>query len=266
MPKLLFACEALPPSSAAQAEPRPRIVTNMITNRWYLKTLAILSLAAIPACATSGVSSYESDPADLVSVENEILLAEPFGVVWDRLVGRLASSFFVINNIERESRLINASFSSQSPEEFVDCGETTRIYERGDEKTEYTYPVAASSSFRMAATAGNLNQFPVTYFVNRSTELDGRLNIYVAPTDADSTRVTVNARYVLTVSVTGEYVVENAFGTPRERGTMTPTDLTASFSTNEPSQTNFGTPAEPDMITCGSRGVLEEQIIDFTRP
>ncbi len=83
----------------------------------------LLALLVLGACATSGASYRQ--PATY-NIETERMLDTPFADVWDMYVAKLSESFFVINNISKDSRLINVSFSVDRPSEFVDCGHATR--------------------------------------------------------------------------------------------------------------------------------------------
>jgi hypothetical protein len=83
----------------------------------------------------------------------------------------------VINNISKDSRLINVSFSSNKPNDYVDCGQTSRRSNHpatGDQ--QFVYNVADSSSYNAGQDGTN-----VLWNLNRRTKLDGRANIYIAP-------------------------------------------------------------------------------------
>jgi hypothetical protein len=92
--------------------------------RWRVKgvrmnrkiIVLIIAMLAL-GCATQGISRhlyYENKP---VQVKNEIVVAKPYTQVWDIMVKEIAKSFFVINNIDKESRIINISFSTVLPSE-----------------------------------------------------------------------------------------------------------------------------------------------------
>jgi len=219
----------------------------------------------IAGCATPGTSNFGyTPPENSAKIRNEIVVNKPFDVVWDSFVHSLAKSFYVINNIDKQSRIINVSFSTDTPETYADCGTSTRTSSRGDETHTYKYNVASTSNFKVASRAGNHNQFPLTQFIVRRSSLDGRMNIYVAP-EGQNTRVSVNARYVLTVKVEGTYVAENLYGTPTARGALPAKTATSTFNTNQPSTTDWGTPEEPGSVTCQARGRLESDILQLTQ-
>ena len=117
--------------------------------------------------------------------------------------------FYVINNIERESRIINVSFNTNSPSDYVDCGRTRRTYTQGEKTETFDYAVADSSTYKMAGTK---QPHPATFSyanVRRTPKLEGRSNIYVAPdaSNPSSTVVSVNTRYIVTIKVYGEQLL-----------------------------------------------------------
>jgi len=218
----------------------------------------LIGLCFLVGCAAPGTSNLDYAAPTLHSVENERLIDRPFDEVWDSLVERLAKSFFVINNIEKESRIINVSIATKTPELYVDCGRSHRTYERGRERLSFDYDVAAASSYKAASVSG-LN--PVTLYVERRTSLDGRVNIYVAPRGDTQTLVTVNVRYVLTASMGGTYEAESPLGVPAGSGAIPASSMTVSFDTAVPGTENWGDAKEPLRITCCCTGELERQIL-----
>ena len=97
-------------------------------NRIICLLIPSLIIISLLGCATYPTSSYVYMPPNEVKYDNEAFVDKPFGVVWDELVEQLSKSFYVINNIEKASRIINVSFSTDTPEEYVDCGISTREY------------------------------------------------------------------------------------------------------------------------------------------
>ena len=169
----------------------------------------------------------------------------------------LAKSFFVVNNIEKESRLINVSFSTNSPEKYIDCGSTARTFTLGDEKQNYYYEVAADSSYKYGAGKSQNGAFSLVGYVDRTTKLEGRINIYVAPKD-ERTEVTVNTRYILTLSTGGRITAVNMYGQIVESKSLTPSSSDISFNTNQPNKSKEG-------IVCFSKGILEAEILEMAK-
>lgn len=233
--------------------------------RLKLTFILIVCIWIITGCATIGKSDYNSIQPEDIIIKNELILDEEFDVIWDRLVKKLASGFYVINNIDKSSRIINVSFASNTPEKYVDCGSTHRTYTRGSEIIEYDYKVASSSNFKMAAAGGVYGNLPVTYFINRKTSLDGRVNIYVAPIEK-GTLVTVNCKYVLTSKMDGLVQQENAFGTVIYSQQIPQQTSSITANTNLPGFADWGDYKNPVELKCVSLGVLESEILDFARP
>jgi len=232
------------------------------------KTILAALLAAlgllVTGCATVGVGSYSYEDPTPLEIENEVFVPMPFEQAWDKLVKELATQFYVINNIDKESRLINASFSSDRPEQYVTGGTTNREFRRKGAVELFSYDPAASSSYKTGWKWGQYNNLPSTGTFLRRTSLEGRANIYVAP-EGEGTRVTVNCRYVLTVDVTGTFVAENALGTPVQQGAVPSSSATASLSTNAPVRVNWGSPAEPSWVTFRSTGKFEKDILSILK-
>lgn len=158
------------------------------------------------SCATAPVSEYSYEKGVIREFPNELLVDRPFDEVWDDLVGELATTFYVINNIDKESRLLNVSFSeSNKPSKFIDCGKTRRSFELDGNLEVFKYDVADNSQYKL--TSGKVNGVNTWYYLNdRKTNLTGRANIYVAPTEDGTTKITVNARYVWGVTVTAQEI------------------------------------------------------------
>ena len=173
-----------------------------------MKALVITALTLLLAsCATAPISDFKYAEAEEHIFENELLVDQPFDAVWDELVGELATTFYVINNIDKESRLLNVSFSeSNKPSIFIDCGSTSRTFELNGNKENFNYLVADSSTYKL--TSGKVNGANTWYYINeRDTDLSGRANIYVAPSeDGASTKITVNARYILSLTVDAQEI------------------------------------------------------------
>ena len=220
----------------------------------------------VTGCATPGTSGYQyREPNEAKTPTNEAVVKLPFSDTWDLLIGQLAKSFFAINNVEKASRIINLSFSTDKPEDFIDCGTTERSFQYGDESQNYVYKTAASSSFKAAGKWGDFQNLPTVAYLNRKTSLEGRVNIYVAPKDND-TIVTVNARYILTSRMTGQVEGMNAAGTVMQRVASPETVNTISFNTGQIGSSDLGTPQEPLIVKCRSTGKLEREILAMTKP
>jgi hypothetical protein len=229
------------------------------TNKFQTIFLAI----ALSGCAPTAISKLEYLPPKTSDVKvNEVSINEPFDTVWDRLVGRLATGFFVINNIDKASRLINVSFSSDSPESYVDCGQTIREFHFQNEEQKYVYNFAQDSTYKVADKWGPLKNLPKISEVVRDTSLEGRINVYVAPQSSNKTKVSVNAKYILRVKIQGHTTEYTAFGSPAQEYTTPEFSSDVSFTTGQSVSKLFGN----DSVTCRTTGELEKSILGMVRP
>jgi hypothetical protein len=204
-----------------------------------MRALAPFCLMAglLTGCATSKVNY--TPPTGAEKIQNSRVINAPFDAVWDRLVKELSSDFFVINNIDKNSRLINISFSSQRPSDFVDCGHSSRSFNNGVAEQNYEYATAESANFSVANPSG------AVFNVRRTTKLEGRSNIYVAP-EGGGTNVAVNTKYIVSVRTVATALDGRPGGTENN---------TFDFSTKQGSTTTG--------VTCHALGIIENKILDF---
>ena len=213
------------------------------------KHLTLLGvLAALSGCAASSTFSYTESPP--VEVENAVLIGRGFDPTWDILVKNLAAEFFVINNIDKESRIINVSFSTNDPGQFMNCGRSARSFTGGAGKSvSYNYAVTDDVEYYSADDQGR------AWSVRRETELNGRANIYLAP-EGENTRMTVNVRYIMNVDVAAYFL--SAAGLPV--GPPDRRDWSLVFETKNPLKATGDDPA------CHSLGTLEQRIMQAAQP
>lgn len=233
-----------------------------------MRLLVIFVIAtALVGCVTAGTSSnnyYQPQSTD--SIKNSVIVDKSFDIVWDRLVEQLATGFFVINNIDKSSRFINLSFSTSSPEEYVDCGQTQRHFEFRKENRDYEYAVAADAKYKATGRWGPYNNLPAVYDISRDTGLEGRINVYVSPLNSQETKVSVNTKYVFTVDVTGFGTGYNAFGSPQSQERLPSSNSTVSFTTQQEQETQLGGGATLDPVVCRAIGRLEQSILAKVEP
>ena len=202
--------------------------------RSAVRCLSLLLLFVCPlACVGPGKSSlHYQDPTAEERIKNETTFTRSFDDTWDLLIGQLGGYkfFFVINNVEKASRIINLSFSNDKPQDYVDCGITERSFAFQDEKATYNYPVSGSTVYKYAGSWGPKDDLPAVTTVMRKAALEGRINIYVAPKD-NETIVTVNTRYVLTIRSSGQTELFNGYGTIVDHRPLAVEPITVSFNT-----------------------------------
>ena len=228
------------------------------------KIIVLITAMLALGCATQGISRYLYYENTPVQVKNEIVVAKPYTQIWDIMVKEIAKSFFVINNIDKESRIINVSFSTNSPSAYVDCGKSHRTYTQGDKTEVYDYDTAGPAIYKVAT--GRQENKLLSYYavVRREALLEGRSNIYIAPIEKDSnnTIVTVNTRFILTIKEKGGTFAENVNGGVFSTGLLPEQTTTLTCDTNHPEQHNIYE-VEKITVTCFSKGKMENEILSM---
>jgi len=161
-----------------------------------MKNLILISIFFLVGCA-SIPASYNVDytPPLLTSINNEKVSSLSFDEVWDDLVADLSKTFYVINNIDKQSRLLNVSFRiTSSINDYVDCGESIKQFSLASKEQNISYNVADSSSYFTSSTVQNNVPNTIYFEYFRIPSLEGRANIYVAPVE-NGTQIMVNSRY-----------------------------------------------------------------------
>lgn len=228
-------------------------------------TILIYMLIILSGCATGTSRIDYTPPLPQTQEGNEIIIDEPFDIVWDRFVGRLAASFFVINNIDKESRLLNISFSNDNPEHYVDCGKTSRQFSFQNLNRIYSYNVAEDSSFQSTGNWGVYQNLTAVYSVNRETEVEGRINIYVAPINEIKTKISVNVRYILTVTTSGTAAGYNAFGTVQATENIPESKTNITFNTGQIGRKKESSGGQGIELQCRSLYTLEKELLDLVK-
>ncbi|MGQ2996313.1 MULTISPECIES: hypothetical protein [unclassified Variovorax] len=205
--------------------------------------VAIALASALAGCA--GKLDYIRPPA-LGAAENSKIINKPRQAVWDAAVPQLGKEFFVINNLDKSSGLINISYTGD-PEKYIDCGRIVSYVKNA--RGERTYDFAASKQ-QMTYEVMTSNLF----FLNRQMNLEGRVNLIFEEVGPDQTRVSANTRYVVKRDLTVRDVREKSQS--RSDVVNFNTNTSASF----PPSNEFG-----DTATCQASGVLEREILSNIR-
>jgi hypothetical protein len=132
--------------------------------------------------------------------------------------------------LDKDSGFINISYSGD-PEKYVDGGQLYYMVENLAGKREYRFPAAR----RYQQFEVFQNGLLVT--IQRTVELEGRMNIVLAEEGPDRTRITVNTRYVLTQTNKGQAVTGQA---------LSPTVQTITFNTAGSATNQAGTVYQPN--------------------
>ncbi|MFT6140450.1 MAG: hypothetical protein ACJAXN_001665 [Psychromonas sp.] len=218
-------------------------------NRIFVLFFSLVAVG-LGGCTVSTPSTISYVKPDFSNAnENQVIVAASFDDSWNQLIAGLSADFFVINNIEKASGLITLDFSGVLPEQFVDCGVTSRTYgERA-----FKYEVAGDAEFLLDQKYG-VNVARKT--IQRNASLNGKINVHVSEV-SEGTRVTVNARYMWSVIVGGTYRLAGSLATgPSYR--IDSETYTKTFNSNSASVANG-----PNDFTCGATGFLEKKILSI---
>jgi hypothetical protein len=172
---------------------------------------------------------------------------KPLDTVWKELVPALGSRFFVINNLDKESGLINVSYSG-NPESYVDCGQIESWVDGVRGKRTYSMPGASSQSYEFKGTDGKL------YLGERKMSLDGRMNLILESLSPTQTRITVNTRYVVSRNLQARRV---------DLGMPNSTADSIAFNAGQGAEFPRRGAAKP--LACQPTGKLETDVLDLVK-
>ena len=158
------------------------------------------------------------------------------------MIPALGKQFFIINNLDKESGLINISYSGD-PETYVDCGRIKSYVKNARGERTYDFPSArAYQAYEVMDTEGGTGYWQV----ERKVQLEGRMNLILQEIDAGSTNITANTKYIVT----------RTFSTQGPNGRDSGTD-SVSFNSGQ-SATLPGAKTE-----CRATGKFERDVLDL---
>lgn len=202
----------------------------------------LLVLALVFAiCAGCGTIQRNTTPPPDYQAEDSRVFNQPYEKVWQAVVQSVGSSFFILDNIQKDSGILTLSFSVQDPNEYIDCGimntQGTGLYS----SRSISIPWASAGPYVEP------NPHPTLGVINlvHSNTLSGKVNILVQKLGAKQTKVSIKTRYVLVHT-----------GIVQETGTHA--SHTMSFNGNETGKFSNS----PNSIVCKSRGTMDKMILD----
>ena len=209
------------------------------------KMIVAVGFAALALTACAGKVDY-TPPTISPSEANSKTVDQPKEAVWKSLIPALGQKFFVINNLDKASGLINISYSGD-PELYVDCGTITSYVKNARGERTYTFPAAQANQVYEVLT----DRY---YQIDRRMTLEGRMNLIVQEVSARQTKVTANTRYVLTRTQT-----ILAAGAPA------PVTLTHSINLNTGQTGSFPANADGGATTCAPNGKFEAAVLELVQ-
>ncbi len=181
-------------------------------------------------------------PIKPTASSNMKIVNTPRSDVWDSAVPELGKRFFVINNLDKSSGLINISYTGD-PERYIDCGRITSFVENMAGARHYEFAAAKAQQIYEVLSNG-------LWSIDRRMNLEGRINLIFEETSQSSTRVSANIKYIVTRSVTTRNVADNI-----------PHSFTDSISFNSGGNSSFPADREGRATECFATGKLEQEIL-----
>lgn len=199
-------------------------------------TFILLAGSILSACS----SLKYTLPDPVAKLENTKTINRSKEEVWDDLIPKLGKRFFVINNLDKDSGLINVSYSG-NPGTYIDCGKM--LIKNPDNKFQDSINVSVASESQDYASGGAI--------FNVRMQLEGRVNLILQSLEQQKTLVSANTRYIVTKTLT----YRPSFMTlPNPPG-----PLKISFNTGQ--RSTFSDPVNG--VTCQSTGKLESDLLEL---
>lgn len=139
-----------------------------------VKIIASVLLALVlSSCMTA---SYTKPTHNNSKEKYSIKIQKNFDAVWKQLIQYSASTFFAIDNYEKDSGLITLSFGSAKPSDFITGGH-----------------------WKASSSTINFDGDYVDYMsIHNNGKLSGKMNIVVTEISENESSIKVNARYIFT--------------------------------------------------------------------
>ena len=213
------------------------------------------------ACATVGTSELRyHEPRPTASSPRDMVVKASLHRTWDLLIDRLRLSFFDIESVDKANRTIDVAFSTDRPEQYIDCGTIDRTFQYANESQSYTYPLASSSSFKVATTYGKVQKLLLIGHYDRNTSLETVTTLSVMPSKKH-TRVGLDSHYLFTSRLSGEQHYLNAAGKVIKRYQVAELQSNIAFKTWEPGSAQWKGPQRTYQVHCYATGKLEQELV-----
>ncbi len=207
----------------------------------YLFVATLLLFVA--GCAGTGKLDYTRPTTQVAPASNFKTVDRSREAVWNASIPELSKQFFVINNLDKSSGLMNISYTGD-PERYIDCGRVTSYVKNASGERTYDF-----------AGAKEQQTFEVMYpsvgpfYVDRRLNLEGRVNLIFEETGPTTTRVTANTRYVVTQTIAAR------------RANSIPQTRTDTQSFNSGAGASFSPNSLGQVMECVATGTLEREIL-----
>lgn len=202
-------------------------------------------LVCLLCAACAGKTTY-THPSNVSGYQNSKTVNKSKDELWKKLIPALGAKFFVINNLDKESGLINISYSGD-PEEYIDCGRLISEVQNVRGKRTYDFPLArAYQQYEVM----DMESGTGLWFMEQRMELEGRMNLILQEISPTQILVTANTRYVVTRTLTSKHVARPV-----------PETYSGTISFNSGQSKTF--PASRQGTTCRANGKFEREVLSL---
>lgn len=208
----------------------------------HMKVIALVVIVALAGCAGK-IEMIRPTP---VSIENSKVINRSRDIVWNAAIPALGKQFFVINNLDKSSGLVNISYTGD-PEKYIDCGQFSSYVQNARGERTYSFPGASANQ-----TYEVMNPQYGLFNINRQMGLEGRMNLVFEEIGPTQTRVTANTRYVVTRQARIQSVANNQVA-----------NRTDTISFNAGSAASFPAGNDGKAIECVASGRLEREVLSI---
>ena len=212
-----------------------------------MRVLASL-VSTVLLCSCAGKVEYIRPTTVSIPGANTKIIDKPRDAVWNAAVPELGKQFFIINNLDKSSGLINISYSGD-PEKYIDCGRITSYVKNARGERVYDFAGAkAQQNYEIMEPGVGL------FLIDRRMALEGRVNLVFQELNSSQTRVTANTRYLVQRQRTFQNLGNNS--------TQTVSD---SLSFNAGGSASFPQAPNSNTSECVATGLLEVEILSAVR-
>lgn len=203
-------------------------------NNTMLKVTIPLILVLLAGC-----TSYVHKKPDEVTINNEKIINQSTDKVWANLFNQLYTDSFTVNSVDKNTGIINVTFKTDRPVNYIDCGIVKTNYRSSDKTNhEYTYNYADSTEYLHDHNGQ-------AYNAEVKSDMEATITATVSPKNEYSI-ATIDVAYKLIRKTTSTNEIDKTSLPVKEE--------VFEFSTMKPYKS--------EDISCISTGVIEQNLLD----
>lgn len=197
----------------------------------------ILSLLIVTGLV--GCTSYIHKQPDAVTIENEKFVNMPKDKAWTATFNQLFNNVFSVQSSDKATGTIIATFKTDRPANYIDCGLVTSNYINKEKVTKkYSYNYAESTEYTYEKNGKD-------YDAKVETDLETTITAKVAESGSVTT-VTIDVEYILNRNTTSTNQTDKT-ELPAEKEQI-------KFTSTEPYKT--------EKFSCTSTGTIEHNLLN----